>query len=103
MPNKWILHVQNYAKQNNLTYACALSQPNIKDGYEKVIKKSRKQINEEKIKLFISQNIEMLKNKIKNMKDDEKPIIRMKVNSYNKTVRDGLKEKYPNLWEKLFS
>ena len=102
MPNKWIQHVRSYAKEHNVTYACALSQPNIKDGYEKVIKKSKKQINEEKIKLFVSQNIEMLKNKIKYMNDDDKPIIKMKVKSYNQAVRDGLKEKYPELGNKLF-
>ena len=102
MPNKWIQHIKKYSKEHNVTYACALSQPNIKDGYEKVIKKSKKQINEEKIKLFVSQNIEMLKNKIKYMNDDDKPIIRMKVKSYNQAVRDGLKEKYHELWDKLF-
>jgi len=37
MPNKWIEHVQNYAKKHNITYGCALSQPDIKDGYEKVM------------------------------------------------------------------
>ena len=102
MPNKWIQHVRMYSKEHNVTYACALSQPDIKDGYEKVIKKSKKQINEEKIKLFISQNIEMLKNKIKYMNDDDKPIIKMKVKSYNQAVQNGLKEKYPELWDKLF-
>ena len=37
--NKWINHVKNYAHENILTYACALSQPNVKTNYEKVIKK----------------------------------------------------------------
>ena len=48
-------------------------------------------------------NIEFLKKKIKNMSDDDIPIIRMKFNSYNKEIRDGVKEKYPNYYEKLFS
>lgn len=102
MPNKWIEHVKDYSKKNNMSYACALSDPDIKNNYEKVVRKSKKQIKDEKIQLFIAQNIEMLKNKIKNMKDEDKVIIRMKVNSYNKTVRDGLQLKYPRLWEKLF-
>jgi len=38
MPNSWITHVKEYAKKNNLSYACALSQPDIKNGYEKVKK-----------------------------------------------------------------
>ena len=49
------------------------------------------------------QNIEFLKNKIKNMSDGDIPIIRMKFNSYNKEIRDGLKEKYPIYYEKLMS
>ena len=101
--NKWIDHVKKYAKENNLTYACALSHPNVKTNYEKVIKKSRKQQVKEKLEIMKVQNIEFLKNKIKNMSDDDIPIIRMKFNSYNKEIRDGVKEKYPNYYEKLFS
>lgn len=103
MKNKWVEHVQTFAQDNNMTYGCALNDPNITKNYTKVVKKSKKQINEERNNLFISQNIELLKNKIKNMKDDDKPIIKMKVNSYNKATRDGLKAKYPNYWDKLFN
>ena len=30
MGNKWIDHVKKYAKEHHLSYACALSQPDIK-------------------------------------------------------------------------
>ena len=103
MTNKWIEHVKSFAKKNNLSYSCALSHPNLKDGYEKVIKKTKKQINEEKVKIMIAQNIELLKNTIKDMDPDDKPRIRMKVNGYNKQVQDGLREKYPKYWNKLMS
>ena len=33
--NPWVHHVKLYAKTNNVPYACALSNPNIKQGYEK--------------------------------------------------------------------
>jgi hypothetical protein len=33
MPNKWVEWVRSYANQNNLSYACALSQPACKEGY----------------------------------------------------------------------
>jgi len=102
MANKWILHIKEFAKKHNISYACALSHPNIKDDYVKVVKKTKKQINDEKIKLFVAQNIEMLKNKIKNMDPDDKPIIRMKVKGYNQAVQDGLRDKYPKYWDKLF-
>jgi len=101
--NKWINHVKNCANENNLSYACALSQPNVKTNYEKVIKKTRRQQVKEKLEIMKYQNIEFLKNKIKNMSDDDIPIIRMKFNSYNKEIRDGLKEKYPIYYEKLMS
>ena len=103
MGNKWINYNKKYAKEHNLSYACALSQADIKNNYEKVIKLSRKQKVEEKLKIMKIQNIEFLKNKIKNMSDDDIPIIRMKFNSYNKEIRDGLKEKYPIYYEKLMS
>ena len=101
--NKWINHVKNYANENNLSYACALSQPNVKTNYEKVIKKTRRQQVKEKLEIMKYQNIEFLKNKIKNMSDDDKPLIKMKFNSYNKEIKDGLKEKYPIYYEKLMS
>lgn len=105
MTNKWIEHVKSFAKKNNLSYSCALSHPNLKDGYVKVIKKSKKEINDEKVKIMIAQNIELLKNTIKDMDPDDKDDktrIRMKVNGYNKQVQDGLKEKYPRYYKKLF-
>jgi hypothetical protein len=69
--NKWINHVKKYANENNLTYACALSNPNVKTNYEKVIKNSRKQQIKEKLEIMKVQNIEFLKNKIKNIEEDE--------------------------------
>ena len=103
MGNKWIDHVRKYAKEHNLTYACALSQPDIKNNYEKVIKKSLKEKNDEKKKIIEMQLIKVLKNKIKNMSDNDKPLIRMKYYSYSKGIKEGLKEKYPNYYEKLMS
>ena len=63
--NKWINHVKNYANEHNLTYGCALSQPDIKNNYEKVIKKTRKQQVKEKLEIMKYQKTEFLKNKIK--------------------------------------
>ena len=33
MPNPWIEHVRRYAEQKGVTYACALSDPRVRDGY----------------------------------------------------------------------
>ena len=35
MSNAWIEHVKKYAKDNNLSYACALSTPDCKNTYNK--------------------------------------------------------------------
>ena len=43
--------------------------------------------------------IKVLQNKIKNMSDNDKQLIRMKYNSYSKGIQDGLKEKYPNYYK----
>ena len=32
--NAWIQHVRNFAEENNLSYACALSDPRCKESYE---------------------------------------------------------------------
>ena len=47
--NKWINHVKNYADENNLSYACALSQPNVKTNYEKV-KRNQKTTSKRKVR-----------------------------------------------------
>lgn len=35
MSNPWVLHVKNYAKKNDLSYMCAMSQPECKASYKK--------------------------------------------------------------------
>lgn len=45
--NKWIDHIKNYAKENNMTYACALGDPGCKDSYKKM--KEEKSTPEKKI------------------------------------------------------
>lgn len=103
MSNKWVQHVKQFAKNNNISYACALTHPNIKDGYEKVIKKSKKEIREEQNKINILQLVEMFKNKIKNINNDyEKQLIKSKLEGYNEKVKNGLREKYPKYYNSLF-
>ena len=35
MPNAWIEHIKKYAKDNNLSYGCALSSPGCQNTYVK--------------------------------------------------------------------
>jgi len=41
-PNSWVMHIRNYAKEHNLTYACALSEPGCRASY-----KSKKDLKKE--------------------------------------------------------
>jgi hypothetical protein len=42
MPSRWIEHVKEFAKKNNMSYGCALSDPNLKKGYVPAGDKKRK-------------------------------------------------------------
>ena len=42
MPNPWIEHVKEFAKKNNKSYACALTDPDLKKGYIPTGDKKRK-------------------------------------------------------------
>lgn len=33
MPNDWIKHVKKFARENNIAYACAISDPRCKSSY----------------------------------------------------------------------
>ena len=42
MPNRWVEHVKEFARKNNISYGCALSDPNLKKGYIPIGDKRRK-------------------------------------------------------------
>ena len=42
MPNRWIEYVKKFARENNMTYGCALSDPVMKAGYKKIPKRTQK-------------------------------------------------------------
>ncbi len=75
--NKWINHVKEFAKKHNISYACALSHKDLKEGYEKVIKKSYKEKMDEKINEIQKQELKLFIKKIKNMNDDDKPMLKI--------------------------
>ena len=103
MPNKWINHVQDFAKKNNISFGCALSHPDFKKEYQPVIKKTYKEKREEKEKTIFEQLRNNLLYKIKNMSDDDKPLLKMKYNGLNIKIRDDIKTNYPKYYNKLFS
>ena len=59
MVNPWVEHIKKYAKDNNLSYGCALSTPECKNTYSKTSSKSKKKpecktckINKEPHKMY---------------------------------------------------
>lgn len=92
MVNKWIEHVKKYAKDNNVTYACAISEA--KKTYVKVDKelekKKRSEVNK-KLKL------KSLLKDYKEAKDQEKEleVIRIKYSDFPKAMKDYFKENAP--------
>lgn len=104
MTNKWIEHVKKYASEKGISYACALSQPDIKDGYEKVVKKTKKQLNEERDKIIVAQILNSYRTKIKNTSDENVLYsIKSSFLGMPKKNQDKFKELYPKYYEKLFS
>ena len=87
MVNKWIEHVKEFSKKHNISYACALSHPDLKNDYQKVIKKTYKQKREEKEQIIFNQLKNNMLSKIKNMTEDDKPLIKMKFNSLNNSIK----------------
>ena len=45
MVNKWVEHIKTFAKKNNLTYACALSNKECINSYKKLKDKPVEVIN----------------------------------------------------------
>jgi len=93
--------VQQYAKDNKITYSCALSHPDIKKGYEPVKKQTSKEKKEE---LTIKNDKIIIKDMVKRIKassDEDRPVILMKFNSLKPELKDQIKMNYPNIYNKL--
>ena len=71
--------------------------------YVKIEKKTKKQKMEEKDEEMMNFVARSLKNRIKNMNDDEKASMKMKFNSTNKRVKEIFQSKYPKYYNKLFA
>ena len=102
MPNAWITHVKKFAQENNKSYGCAISDPACKNSYEKVVKKSKKELREEQRVINQTQARNQILNRIKSMTDDDKPLLKMKFNSLNESIRNDIKQNYSKYYNKLF-
>lgn len=47
MPSAWILHIKKFAAENNLSYACSMTDPRCKGTYVKVKKPTKKELKQQ--------------------------------------------------------
>lgn len=103
MPNRWIEHVKKFARENGLSYGCAMSNPNLKDGYIPSVKMSSKDKKQIKIDAMNKTITITLLKRIKNMTSEDRPLVLMKFNAASQPIRDTIKEQYPKYYNKLFN
>ena len=103
MPNKWIEHVKKFAKENGLSYGCAMSKPNLKDDYKPSVKMTSKEKKQKKVDDMNKTIVSSLLKRIKNMTSEDRPLALMKYNAASQPIRDTIKEQYPKYYNKLFN
>lgn len=96
--NAWIIHVKNYAKENNISYGCAISEAS------KTYKKFDKAEKEEQFKKeqIITWN-NSIKRFMKRYDDDNNslPLIQVNIKNRPKTFQDHLKKVQPEFYKIL--
>ena len=99
--NRWIQHVKSYAQKNGLSYGCALSKPDLKDGYTPSVKMSNKERMKKKDDAIIKSIVNSLINKIKTLTDENRPVVLMKFHAASSDVKEIIKKDYPIYYSKL--
>ena len=97
--NPWVEHVKKYAKENNMTYACAI--PEAKKTYNKVDKNSKKNEMMEVLKKKWRNDINKNFSKVLRENPESLPSLRLKLKTRNKGYREYMKQVAPKLYEKL--
>ena len=100
MVNPWIEHVKQYAKDNNVSYGCAISEA--KASYVKITKDDKKEM--EKIKED-KQRKAIVKKLVVDFKNSEGPEdiqrIKTKYKRFSKGLKEFIKENSPKLHSKI--
>jgi hypothetical protein len=97
--NPWVEHVKQYAKENNITCACAISEA--KKTYVKVDKDAMKREQMEIMKKKWRRDIYYNFTSILKADPDSLPSLRLKFKSRNKGYKEYMKEQAPNMFEQL--
>jgi hypothetical protein len=97
--NPWVEHVKKYAKENNITYACAITEA--KKTYTKVDKNEVKNKQMEVLKKKWRNDINKNFSKVLRENPESLPSLRLKLKTRNKGYREYMKQVAPNMYDKL--
>jgi len=97
--NPWVEHVKKYAKENNMTYACAI--PEAKKTYIKVDKNAKKKEMMEVLKNKWRSDINKNFTTVLRANPESLPSLRLKFKTRNKGYREYMQQVAPKMYIKL--
>ena len=99
--NRWIQHIREYAKQNNLSYACALGKAS--ETYVKSTKNDKKNAEQLKINEGLIMHMKRMRKQYNEGKNDDYQlnILKMKFNRFNNIVKNYIQKNDPSLYDAL--
>ena len=102
MVNAWVEHVKKYAKENNISYGCAISEA--KASYVKVDKKAKE--NKEKqetdnVYLALLKRIRKQYLEVKDKDETKFKFLKSNFNKKNEKFKSFVKSKAPTLYNEL--
>ena len=101
MVNPWVEHVRKYAKDNNITYMCAITEA--KASYVKSDPKARKAAKESELfKSNVSNQYKKFKKLVADNKDEsDLKSIKARFSKLNDRMKEAIKTRDENLYNKL--
>ena len=99
--NRWIQHIREYAKENNISYACALGKAS--ETYTKTTKDDKKNAEQLKITEGFRMHMKRMRKQYNEGKDDayQLNILIMKFNRFNNIVKNYIQKNDPTLYDAL--
>ena len=101
MVNPWVEHVRKYAKDNNISYMCAIT--DAKASYVKIDPKTRKAEKEkESFRIDASNKYKKFKKLVADNKDEsDLKLTKDRFNKLNDRMKEAIKAKDEKLYNKL--